>query len=111
MFIDGPVTVSAKVEKNYSLVIGVIVIPVLIIGVVGFRKFKNRVSEVIEEKPVERIVEKVIEQVETPEKKYEDRYDKTLSDYLSEQIKSKLDEMHNLKRISDLKYSEIKEKI
>jgi hypothetical protein len=105
VFIDGPVTVSAKVEKNYSLVIGIIVIPILIVGVIGFRKFKNRVPEV-EEKPVERIVEKV---VEIPEKKYEDGYDKKLSEYLSEQIKSKLDEMKSSKIISDSKYSKIKE--
>ena len=110
VFIDGPVTVSAKVEKNYSLVVGMIVIPILIIGVVGFRKFKNRVP-VVEEKPVERIVEKVIERVEVPEKKYEDGYDKKLSDYLSEQIKSKLDEMHSSGIISDSKYSKIQEQI
>lgn len=106
VFIDGPVTVSAKVEKNYSLVVGMIIIPILIIGVVGYRKFKNRVP-VVEEKPVERIVEKVIERVEEPEKKYEDGYDKKLSDYLSERIKSKLDEMHSSKIISDSKYSKI----
>jgi len=109
VFIDGPVTVSAKVEKNYSLVVGMIVIPILIIGVVGFRKFKNRVPVVVEEKPVERIVEKIIERVEEPEKKYEDGYDKKLSDYLSEQIQSKLDEMHSSKIISETKYSKIKE--
>ena len=109
VYIDGPVTVSAKVEKNYSLVIGVIVIPILIIGVVGFRKFKNRTPEVIEEKPVERIVEKVMERVEAPEKKYEDGYDKKLSEYLAEQIQSKLDEMKSSKIISETKYSKIKE--
>jgi hypothetical protein len=110
VFIDGPVTVSAKVEKNYSLVVGVIVIPILIIGVVGFRKFKNRVPEVIEEKPVERIVEKVIEKVaETPEKKYDDGYDEKLSIYLKDQISSKLDEMKSSEIISDSKYSKIKE--
>ena len=108
VFIDGPVTVSAKVEKNYSLLIGMIVIPILIIGVIGYRKFKNRVP-VVEEKPVERIVEKVIERVEAPEKKYEDGYDKKLSDYLSEQIQSKLDEMHSLKILSDSKCSKIKD--
>lgn len=108
VFIDGPVTVSAKVEKNYSLLVGMIVVPILIIGVIGYRKFKNRVPAV-EDKPVERIIEKVIERVETPEKKYEDGYDKKLSDYLSEQIKSKIDEMHSSKIISDTKFSKIKE--
>jgi hypothetical protein len=109
VFIDGPVTVTAKVEKNYSLVAGVIIIPILIIGFVGFKKFKSRVPAIVEEKPVERIVEKVIERVETPEKKYDDGYDKLLSDYLSKQIKSKLEEMHSTKIISDSKYSKIKE--
>jgi len=106
VFIDGPVTVSAKVEKNYSLVIAVIVIPILIVGVIAGKKLKR--TPVVEEKPVERIVEKVIEKVVEPEKKYEDGYDKKLSDYLSEQIKIKLDEMHSSKIISDLKYSKIK---
>jgi len=109
IFIDGPVTVSAKVEKNYSLVASVIVIPILIIGFIGFKKFKNRVPPV-EEKPVERIVEKVIEKVaEVPEKKYEDGYDEKLSIYLKEQISSKLDEMKSSEIISGSKYSKIKE--
>jgi len=111
VFIDGPVTVSAKVEENYSLVAGVIIIPILIVGFIGFRKFKSRVPPVVEEKPVERIVEKVIEKVDEPEKKYEDGYDQKLSEYLSEQIKSKLDEMNSSKIISDSKYSTVKEKI
>lgn len=109
VFIDGPVTVSAKVEKNYSLVFGMIIIPILIIGVIGYRKFKNRVPAVVEEKPVERIVEKVIERVEAPEKKYEDGYDKKLSDYLAEQVQSKLDKMHSSEIISESKYSKITE--
>jgi hypothetical protein len=109
VFIDGPVTVSAKVEKNYSLLVAMIVIPILIIGVIGYRKFKNRVPVVVEEKPVERIVEKIIERVEAPEKKYEDGYDKVLSEYLSEQIKSKIEEMHSSKIISEAKYSKIKQ--
>jgi len=108
VFIDGPVTVSAKVEKNYSLLIGVIVIPILIIGIIGFRKLKNRVPVIVEEKPVERIVEKVIEKVaETPEKKYEDGYDEKLAIYLKEQISSKLDDMKSSAIVSDSKYSKI----
>ena len=112
VFIDGPVTVSAKVEKNYSLVVGLIIILILIIGFIGFRKFKNRVPLVVEEKPVERIVEKVVEKVvETPEKKYEDGYDEKLSIYLKEQISSRLDEMKSSEIISDSKFSKIKEKL
>ncbi|MCV0431543.1 hypothetical protein [Nitrosopumilus sp.] len=111
VFIDGPVTVSAKVEKNYSLVIAVIVIPILIVGVIGIKKFKNHTPQVaVEEKPAERIVEKVIEKVvDVPEKKYEDGYDQKLSDYLKEQIESELDTMHSLNIISDSKYSRIKD--
>ena len=107
VFIDGPVTVSTKIEKNYSLLVGMIVIPILIIGVIGYRKLKNRVPLVVEEKPVERIVEKVIERVEEPEKKYEDGYDEKLSEYLSEQIKSKLDEMQSSGIISDKKFTKM----
>ena len=99
VLIDGPVTVSAKLEKNYSLLIVVIVIPILVIGFVIRKKFKRT--------PV--IVEKTIEKtVEAPQKNYEDMYDEKLSVYLSEQIKSKLDEMHSSKIISDSKYSKLK---
>jgi len=85
------------------------VIPILVIGVVVGKKFK-RASPVVEEKPVEKIVERIIEKtVEAPKKQYTDKYDEKLSVYLSEQIKSKLDEMHSSKIISDAKYSKIKE--
>ena len=59
IFVDGPVTVSAKVEKNYSLLIVVIVIPILVIGFVAAKKFKR--SPIVEERPVEKIVERIIE--------------------------------------------------
>jgi len=100
IFIDGPVTVSAKVEKNYSLLIGVIVIPILVVGVIAGKKFK-RASPVIIEKTIENTVE--------AEKKYEDKYDEKLSIYLTEQILKKLNEMYSLKIISDTKYSKITE--
>ena len=99
--IDGPVTVAAKVEKNYSLLIGVIVIPILVIGVVLGKKFK-RAAPVIIEKTIEKTVE-------APKKKYEDNYDEKLSIYLTDQILEKLDEMHSAKIISDLKYSKLQE--
>ena len=105
VLIDGPVTVSAKLEKNYSLLIGVIVIPILIIGVIAGKKLKSR-PPVVVEKIIEKTIEKI---VEAPEKKYTAQYDKTLSVYLSEQIKSKLDGMHKSQIISDSKYSKIKE--
>ncbi|MHA7646908.1 hypothetical protein [Nitrosopumilus sp. S4] len=108
VFIDGPITVTANIEKNYSLLIGVIVIPILVVGVIGAKKLK-RTSPAIEEKPVERIVEKVIERVESPEKKYEEGYDQKLSEYLSEQIKLKIEEMHSSDIISESNYSKIKD--
>jgi hypothetical protein len=101
IFIDGPVIVSAKVEKNYSLLIVVIVIPILVIGVVVGKKFK-RATPVIIEKTIEKTAE-------APKKKYEDNYDEKLSVYLTDQILEKLDEIHSDKIISDLKYSKIKE--
>ncbi len=107
VFIDGPVTVSAKLEKNYSLLIGVIVVPLLVGGFIVAKKFKRSAPV---EKPVEKIVERIIERaVETPEPVYSDKYDEELSSYMSEQIKAKLTEMHSSKIISDLKYSKIKE--
>lgn len=103
VFVDGSVTVSAKVEKNYSLLIGFIVIPILIIGFIASKKIKRTPQQ-----PV--IIEKTIEKtVEAPKKQYADKYDEKLSVYLSEQIKSKLDEMHSSNLISDSKYSKIKE--
>ena len=106
VFIDGPVTVSAKLEKNYSLLIGVIVVPLLVGGFIVAKKFKRPAPV---EKPVEKIVERIIERaVETPEPVYSDKYDEELSSYLSEQTKAKLDEMHTSKIISDSKYSKIK---
>jgi len=98
VLIDGPVTVSAKLEKNYSLLIGVIVIPILVIGVIVGKKLK-RATPIIIEKTIEKTVE--------AEKKYEDKYDEKLSVYLVEQILEKLDEMHSSKIISDTKYSKI----
>jgi len=101
--IDGPVTVSATVEKNYSLLIGVIVIPILVVGFVAAKKFKR-----IPQQPV--IIEKTIEKiVEAPKKKYIDGYDEKLSVYLAEQILEKLDAMHSLKIISETKYSKLTE--
>jgi len=107
VFIDGPITVSAKVEKNYSVLIGIVVALFIAVGIPISKKLKRK-TPVIEEKPVERIVEKVIEKVVEPEKKYADGYDQKLSEYLSEQIKLKLDEMHSSQLVSDSKYSKIK---
>jgi len=101
VFIDGPITVSAKVEKNYSLLIGVIVIPILIVGVIAAKKFK-RATPVIIEKTIEKTVE-------APKKKYEDNYDQKLSIYLAGQILEKLHEMHSSKIISETKYSKLAE--
>jgi len=101
VLVDGPVTVSAKVEKNYSLLIVVIVIPILIVGIIAGKKFK-RVPPVIIEKTIEKTVE-------VPQKKYTDKYDEKLSVYLAEQILEKLDEMYSLKIISETKYSKLRE--
>jgi len=100
IFIDGPVTVSAKVEKNYSLLIGVIVIPILIVGVIAGKKFKRAPP----------VVESTIDKtVEALQKKYTDKYDQKLSFYLVEQILEKLDEMRSSKIISEKKYLKIHE--
>jgi len=100
IFIDGPVTVSAKVEKNYSLLIGVIVIPILIVGVIAGKKFKRAPPA------VDKTIDKTVEALQ---KKYTDKYDQKLSVYLVEKILEKLDEMHSSKIISDTKYLKIHE--
>jgi len=99
IFIDGPVTVSAKVEKNYSLLIGVIVIPILIVGIIVGKKFKRAPPA----------VENIDKRVEALQKKYTDKYDQKLSVYLVDQILEKLDEMYSSKIISEKKYSKIHE--
>ena len=109
VFVNGPLTVTAKLEKNYSLVVVVIVIPVIAVGFIVSKKFK-RSTPVPVEKPVEKIVERIIERAaEKPEPVYSDKYDEELASYLSEQTKTKLDEMHASKIVSDSKYSKIKE--
>jgi len=100
IFIDGPVTVSAKLEKNYSLLIGVIVVPILVIGVIVGKKFKRAPPA------VDKTIDKTVEALQ---KKYTDKYDQKLSVYLVEQILEKLDEMRSLKIISETKYLKIKE--
>jgi len=101
VLVDGPVTVSAKVEKNYSLLIVVIIIPILIVGVIVGKKFK-RAPPVIIEKTIKKTIE-------APQKKYTDKYDEKLSVYLAEQILKKLDELYSLKIISETKYSKLTE--
>ncbi len=102
VFINGPLTVTAKLEKNYSLVIAVIVIPILVVGVVVAKKIK-RTTVSIPQTIAAINVEK------TPETQYVEKYDQEISAYLSEQTMEKLDWMHDSKLISDSKYSKIKE--
>ena len=105
VFIDGPVTASAKLEKNYSLLIGVIIVPILIVGFVAAKKIKRAPAQ-----PV--IVEKTIEKtVEVPKKKYTDNYDEKLAVYLKEQIQKKLEDMKSSDIVSESKYSKIKENL
>jgi len=107
VFIDGPVTVTAKLEKNYSLMIVAIVIPILIVGFIAAKKIKRRpVPPVVVEKTIEKIVEKAPAE---PKKQYADKYDETLSVYLTEQIKSKIEDMHKIGILSDSKFSKIKD--
>ena len=103
VFVDGPITVTAKLEKNYSLLIGVIVVPIIIIGVVVGKKFKRH-APVIIEKTVEKIAENT-------EPTYSDKYDEELLAYLSEQSLEKLNSMHDSKLLSETKYLKIKEMV
>ena len=103
VYIDGPVTVTAKLEENYSLLIAVIIIPILVGGIVAGKKIKRTPAA-----PV--IVEKTIEKtVEAPKKNYTDKYDEKLSVFLSQQIQKKLEEMNSSEILSDSKFSKIKE--
>jgi len=102
VFIDGPLTITAKLEKNYSLVIIILLIPILVVGVVVAKKFKRNVS-------AQTISSVNVEQ--SSETQYIEKYDQEIFRYLSEQTIEKLDLMHDSKLISDEKYSKIKEKI
>lgn len=102
VFVNGPLTVTAKLEKNYSLVIAVIIIPILVVGFIVVKKFK-RTTVAIPQTTTSVNVEKI------PETHYIEKYDQEISIYLSEQTLEKLNSMHDSKLISDGKYSKIKE--
>jgi hypothetical protein len=117
VLINGPVTISAKFEKNYSLMAAVIIIPILIIGVFIGKKIKNSKFRFRSGASVEDITQAVEKVVETklveksPESKHIKNYDKEITEYLSAQINEKLESLHNLKIISDSKYEKVKENL
>lgn len=98
--INGPVTATAKVDQNYSLVVAVIAIPVIAGGVIYVKKFKKN--------PI--LIPQTVEAVEeTPKKKYSDKYDEELSEFLADQILEKLNEMKSSKIIPEKKFLKISE--
>jgi hypothetical protein len=117
IMINGPVTISAKFEKNYSLMAVVIIIPVLIVGVFFGKKIKNSKFRLGSRTSVEDITQAVEKAVETklvetsPESKYIENYDEKITEYLSAQISEKLESLHNSKIISDSKYEKVKENL
>ena len=117
VMINGPVTITAKFEKNYSLMAAVIIIPILIIGVIVGKKIKNSKFQFRSGASVEDITQAVEKVVETklveksPESKHIENYDEEITEYLSVQIKEKLESLHNSKIISDSKYEKVKENL
>jgi hypothetical protein len=117
VMINGPVTITAKFEKNYSLMAAVIIIPILIIGVIVGKKIKNSKFQFRSGASVDDITQAVEKVVETklveksPESKHIENYDKEITEYLSVQIKEKLESLHNSKIISDSKYEKVKENL
>ena len=101
VFVNGPLTVTAKLEKNYSLFIMIIVISILAVGVVIAKKFKRTTVSIPQ-------TISTVNVVKTPETQYIEKYDQEISAYLSEQTLEKLNLMHESKLISDSKYSKIK---
>jgi hypothetical protein len=114
VIVNGPITITAKFEKNYGLLASVIIIPILIAGVfvgkkVKSSKFKFGTGASVED--IAQTVEKVIETklVEnSPKSKYVENYDEQITSYLSAQVSEKLDSLHDSKIISDLKYEKVK---
>ncbi len=100
VFIDGPLTVTAKLEKNYSLVIAVIVMSILAVGVIIGKKFKHS-NNTKSKQDLEK----------TSETQYTEKYDEEINNYFLQQILEKLDSMYESKSISNSKYSKIKETI
>ena len=77
VYIDGPVTITAKLEKNYSLLIGVIIIPIVVGGFIVGKKFKRR--------PI--VVSQTVETVEeTPKKNIQTSMMKNSPAYLADKI-------------------------
>ena len=117
VMINGPVTITAKFEKNYSLMAAVIIIPILVIGVIVGKKIKNSKFKFQSGASVDDITQAVEKVVETklveksPESKHIENYDKEITEYLSVQIKEKLESLHNSKIISDSKYEKVKENL
>lgn len=103
VFVSGPLTVTAKMEKNYSLVAVIIIIPILAIGFIVAKKFKRTT--------VTTQTIATVNMEKTPETQYIEKYDQEISAYLSEQTLEKLNLLHDSKLISDDKYSKIKETI
>jgi len=114
VLVTGPITITAKFEKNYGLVATVIIIPILIVGVFVGKKIKNSKFRFggANVETIAQTIEKVMETklVEnSPESKYIENYDTQITDYLSTQISEKLKSLHDSKLISDLKYEKLKE--
>lgn len=113
--INGPMTITAKFEKNYSLLASVIIIPLLIVGLFVGKKIKNSkfkfgagasvedIAQTVENVMNTKLVEK------SPESKYVENYDEQISEYYSTQVLEKLESLHDSKIISDLKYEKLKE--
>ena len=115
--VNGPLTITAKFEKNYGLLASVIIIPIVIVGVFVGKKVKNskfRFGGGASVEDIAQTVEKVMETklVETsPESKYVENYDEQISEYYSAQVLEKLESLHDSKIISDSKYEKLKENI
>ena len=117
IMINGPMTISAEFEKNYSLMAAVIIIPILIVGAFVGKKIKNSKFRLRSRTSIEDITQAVEKAVETklveksPESKYVENYDKEITEYLSAHISEKLESLHNSKIISDSKYEKVKENL
>ena len=115
--INGPLTITAKFEKNYSLMATVIILPILVIGVVIGKKIKNSKFRLRSGASAEDIAQAVGKVVETklveksPEANYIENYDEEITAYLSEQISEKLESLHDSELLSDSKYEKVKENL
>ena len=97
VIVDGPVTVVAKYEKNYGLLITVIVVPIFIGAVIAYRRFKTPKSSL-----------KTNSESSETTHNYASDYEQSLSSFFENEAMKKIEEFHSLNLVSSQKHDRLK---